>query len=378
MRNALRRLRQERGLGQEELARLAGVSRQTVSTIESGRSDPSTALALSLARALRCPVEELFWLEAPAVEALVARPLSAPSLPGPRRPAQSRLALAEVFGRWVAHPLPADHSVSLSTGADALLSSREAARTHVRLRPLRSLETLRNTVLAAGCDPALGLLAARLAGDHPGERLVWLPASSTAALLSLSQGQAHIAGAHLLDEDSGEFNVPFVRRLLPGREVLVVNLARWREGLLVARKNPRGIRGARDLARRGVRIVNREPGAGARRVLDRLLARAGVEAKRVRGYATVVGSHSAVAQAVAMGMADAGVATESAALACGLDFLPLAEERSDLVLPLELARDPRGGRILDTLASAAFRRDLGGIAAYQTTQSGRVLAEVHA
>src|SRR5260370_25315884 len=107
MRNALRRLRQERGLGQVELARLAGVSRQTVSTIESGRSDPATALALSLARALRCPVEELFWLEAPALEAAVARPLCAPSLPGPRRPAQMRVPLAEISGRWVAHPLPA-------------------------------------------------------------------------------------------------------------------------------------------------------------------------------------------------------------------------------------------------------------------------------
>src|SRR5207237_951426 len=159
------------------------------------------------------------------------------------------------------------------------------------------------------------------------------------------------AGAHLYDEQSGEFNLPFVRRLVPGRDVLVVNLARWREGLVVARDNPRGIRSAADLARPDVRIVNREPGAGARRLLDRALDRAGVASGDVRGYRTVLGGHAAVAQAVAMGMADAGVAAESAALAHGLSFVPLAEERSDLVLPLALAREARGARILETLQS---------------------------
>ena len=340
MKNAVRQLRQARGLEQAELARLCGVSRQTVSSIERGRTDPSTALSLALAAALRCRVEDLFWLaEGGSLEVEVAPPLAA----GPRG---SRAAVACIDGRFVAHALPAD---DLATTADALLPAR--GRTARLLRPAAAL---REGLLAVGCDPALGLLAAHLA---PRQRLVWLQASSTAALRALARGQAHLAGAHLFDEE-------FIRAHLPGREVLVVNLARWREGLAVAPRNPKGIHGPEDLAR--VRIVNREPGSGARALLDRILE------KHPKGYATVLASHAAVAQAVAMGAADAGVTTESAAIAHGLGFLPLSEERSDLVLPVELAAEPRGAQVLDTLRSRAFRRDLGAIKAYDTSESGEV------
>lgn len=351
MRNAVAQLRRARGLDQQELARLAGVSRQTVSSIESGRTDPSTALALSLARALHCAVEELFWLE-PGSEPLPVR------LAGGRR--SPRVALGSVGGEWIAHALPDD---ALTTAADALLPARGE-----KVRPLRPLQELRDNLLLVGCDPALGLLAAHRHG------LVWLQAGSTSALEALSRGEAHVAGTHLFDEQSGEFNLPFVRALVPGREVLIVNLARWRAGLAVARANPRGIRGAADLGRREVRIVNREPGSGARALLDRQLALHRI--RKVNGAGTVLGSHAAVAQAVAMGAADAGVTTESAALAAGLRFIPLAQERSDLVLPVEVAREPRGMRLLETLASAAFRRDLGAIAAYETRQCGEVMAQV--
>ncbi len=358
MRNQLRQLRLARGLEQKELGRLAGVSRQTVSSIESGRSDPSTAVALALASALERTVEELFALEpAPGLRVRPALPLQAAR--GSRR-----VVLASIGGDWISHALPAG---ALSTSADGLLQPRSR-----RALPLRPLESLRGTVVVAGCDPALALLAAHLAEGRAGVRLVWLQAASSAALSAVARGEAHLAGAHLYDEPSREFNVPFVRALLPGREALVVNLARWREGLAVARSNPRGIRGVQDLGRKSLRVATREPGAGARRLLDRLLAKHGVGAV----HATVLGSHAEVAQAVALGAVDAGVTTESAALAAELRFLPLAEERSDLVVPLEFAREPRGARLLETLASAAFRRDLGAIAAYESRQCGEVLADV--
>src|SRR2546429_6096988 len=111
----------------------------------------------------------------------------------------------------------------------------------------------------------------------------------------LARGEAHAAGAHLFDEESGEFNVPFVQQLLPGRDVLVVNLARWRAGLAVARGNPLGIRGVEDLGRRGVRVAGRESGSGARKLLDRLFAK---HAVRRTASALVLTSHAAVAQAV--------------------------------------------------------------------------------
>lgn len=385
MKNGVRRLRLERGFDQQELARLAGVSRQTLSSIEAGKTEPSTRIALSLARVLGCRVEALFWLEpeAAALDVKVALPATARPEASTRgragRKAQvSRAALAAVGDRWIAHLLPPHLPASLFMGADALMHAREVVKKRARVHPLRTLEALRRNVLVVGCDPAIGLLAARLGEDHPGERLVWIQATSTSALAALARGETHIAGTHLFDEVSGEFNVPFVRGLLPGRDLVVVNLARWREGLLVAKGNPRGIRDARDFGRKDVIIVNRELGAGARRLLDRLLREAGLRERSVRGYGREASGHVGVAQAVAMGAADAGIALESAALAMGLDFVPLAEERFDLVLPADFAQTPRGARILEVLGSRAFRRELASLGGYETTQSGQILAEVKA
>jgi molybdate-binding protein/DNA-binding XRE family transcriptional regulator len=398
MKSSIRLVRRARGLSQEELARLAGISRQSVNAIEAGRTDPSTSVALALSRALRSTVEELFSGE-PAQETLevtVARRLSAAALAGGAR-TPLRWSLGLVAGRWVAHELVPSEPASAITGADAV-SLRRGRRPRARVHPLGALEALRGKLLVAGCDPALGVLAARLAEAHPGDRLVWLHATSTAALESLGRGETHLAGSHLLDEGSGEYNVPFARRLasggaeglasrssalaggvktvVGGAGLAVVNLARWRAGIVVARGNPLAIRSVSDLAAKRIDIVNREPGAGARRLLDRLLASARVPPGRVRGYNRIFGSHAAVAQAVALGLCDAGIASEGAALSLGLSFVPLDEERSDLVLPLSLAQEPRGERLLETLASKAFRRDLGAFAAYDTAWSGRVLAEV--
>ena len=336
MRNSVRHMRQARGLEQAELARLCGVSRQALGNVEAGKADPSTSLALAIAGALRCSVEDLFQLP-DSLKVHVAPALSA-------APLSLRAALAEVGDRWIAHALPSD---ALSTSADALLPKSGA-----KVRPLRPLPELRERILAVGCDPALGLLAAHV------REVLWLQATSTSALQALARGEAHVAGAHL-------FGREYLAQQLPGRAFVVVNLARWREGLAVARRNPLGIHGASDLHR--ARIVNREAGAGARALLDRLL-----QGRRPRGYDVVLPSHAAVAQAVAMGAADAGVTTESAALALGLGFVPLSDERSDLVLPLELAKEPRGVRLVEALQSRAFRRDLGAIAAYDASHSGEV------
>lgn len=358
--SALRRRRLSRDLSQEALCALAGLSRQTLSTLEHGRGSPSTTVALKLARALECTVEDLFSLgdEGPLSADLVAALVPAPaSHPGPgasrRLVPGGRVALAQVQGRWVAHPLPDDRP------ADALLGAHRGRR--VRALPLRSLESLRGSLLVLGCDPALGLLAARVAEDHPHCRVTWLHAASEAALGALARGEAHLAGIHLRDEQSGEYNAPFARAALPGSAV--VGLSSWELGFVVARGNPRGVRSARDLARRDVCIVNREPGAGARKLLDALLRRARVS--KVRGYGLQARGHHAVAQAVALGAADAGIATRGAADCFGLRFLPLSEERFDLVLPAGAADDERVGRLLDSLRSRNFQRELGALKGYQ-------------
>lgn len=355
MRSQLRQHRLARGLSQESLCALAGLSRQTLSALEHGRGSPSTAIALRLARALGCRVEDLFSL---ADEEELTVELARQAASHSRRPAsrggalERRVALAQVQGRWIAHPLPDDRP------ADALLAGGRRARA----RPLRTLEALRSSLLLLGCDPALGLLAARVADDHPRARVTWLHAPSEAALAALASGQAHLAGIHLRDEASGEYNAPFARTALPGSTL--VGLARWELGFVTTRGNPRGIRTGHDLARRDVRIVNREPGAGARKLLDAHLARARVQGKAVRGYDLHARGHSAVAQAVALGAADAGVATRGAAHAFGLGFVPLSEERFDLVLPAGAEADLRVGRLLDALRSRAFQRELRSLHGY--------------
>jgi molybdate-binding protein/DNA-binding XRE family transcriptional regulator len=361
MQSGLRRARQRSGLKQGELAARAGISRQTLSALEAGRAQPSTAIALHLARALGCRVEELFWLRE---EGEVLRSALALPARGSRR-----ALLGRVAGRWVAHPLRTDDPLSVITPADALV-----ARGGMRL--LRPREAVEANVLLTGCDPGLAVLSGRVADRWPGQRVCWIPASSDAALSTLGKGDAHVAGAHLFDEEAREFNVPFVRRALGGRAAVVVTFAHLEEGFAVAPGNPRRIRKPEDIARPGIRFVNREPGAGARRLLDRLLRKAGVPATAVKGYNRVLGGHLQVAQAVAMGAADAGVVARSAAIAHGLHFVPLSHERFDLVFPKEWSSDARAARIVETLEGRAFRRELTTLGGYDTRQSGHLVTEL--
>jgi len=364
-RNAVRQARLSRGMDQQALAERIGLSRQALGAIESGAATPSTAVALRLAAALDRPVDRLFWLEPRRATAEVALAQAARKAPwrGPRR-----LLLGEVEGRRVGHVLP-EEDFAL---ADGLLAPGEGAR----VRLLRAPEEVSRNVLVSGCDPAIALLAARLSDRHSGRRLGWINASSLAALGALARGEVHVAGAHLEDEASGEFNVAFVRRLFPRRRMTLINLARWEEGLLVRRGDRRRIRGAADLARKGIRLINREPGAGARALLDRLLERAKVPRSALRGYETIAVGHAAVARAVASGAADAGIATRAAARQADLHFVPLSEERFDLVVPTETMAEPGVAALLDTLESPAFRAELGTLEGYATRQSGHRIAEV--
>ncbi len=358
LRSNLRRRRLSLGLSQGALSALAGLSRQTLSGLEHGRGIPSTAVALKLARALECRVEDLFEL---ADESTLLASLAV-AAPGESRGPGPRVALAQVGDRWVAHPVSDDHP------ADALLGARKGRA--FRAAPLRTLESLRGSLLVLGCDPALGLLAARVAEDHPRAHLTWLHAASETALLALARGEAHLAGIHLRDEPSGDYNAPFARAALPGSSL--VSLSRWELGFVVLKGNPRGIRSAHDLARADVRIVNREAGAGARKLLDALLREGGV--RKARGYDLLARGHQAVAQAVALGAADAGIATRGAALGFGLQFVPLSEERFDLVLPEGALADERVGRLLESLRSRAFQRDLKSLEGYQAGRAEVVAA----
>ena len=375
--SGLRRRRQLAGLTQLELSGRADLSRQRLSVLESGQTAPSTAVALRLAAILGCRVEDLFWIEEEPGE-ILAELAGEGRAPARGRGSESgaRVVLGLVKDRWVAHRLHPDDPSSLTVAADALIATERAPGERVRVRPLGSAAALRNNLLVCGCDPALGILAARAAQGAEGLRPIWVPAASDAALKTLARGHAHLAGAHLFDEDAREHNVPFVRRAFPGRAMLVVTLADIEEGFAVPKGNPRRIRKPEDLARPDVRLINREPGAGARRLLDRVLRKAGIQPGAVEGYERLARGHLQVAQQVASGAADVGVVARSAALAYGLDFVPLAEERFDLVLPREASDDPRVARFLETLQGRAFRRELAAVGGYDASHSGDVVAEI--
>ena len=354
VRSHLRELRQRAGLQQQELAARVGVSRQSLSAIEAGEAVPSTATALELARVLACRVEDLFAL------AGADEPLGA-TLAG--RPGSKRVALGFVRGRWVAHGLAGDDP----TPADGILG-----RGRAQVRPLRDLEALRGNLLVAGCDPALGLLGGHLLDGPARARLHWIRAASEPALDALDQGLVHMAGLHLFDPKSGEHNLPAVRARRAGQPTVVVNLASWQQGL-VSRRAARRFRKVADLP--GARVALREPGSGARALLDRLLAGAGIPLGRLRVAATLQG-HFEVARAVSEGIADAGIATEAAAAAFGLRFEPLADDRFDLVMHADLFHVAAAERLLDTLTGARFRQDLRALPGYGAAQTGRVIARL--
>ena len=202
--------------------------------------------------------------------------------------------------------------------------------------------------------------------------LAWQGGNSLQALQSVGRGEAHLAGTHLLDPSSGVYNVPFAQRLL-GPDARLVTFAVWEQGLMLAPGNPRGIQHVGDLAHSGVRIANREPGSGARALLDAELARAGIAAARVTGYTTVVRSHLAAAEAVAAGLADAAVGVRAAALALGLGFLPLAQERYDLAIPDRLFEQAPVQALLETLTSPLFRLEVEALGGYDVTLMGTLV-----
>jgi molybdate-binding protein len=227
-------------------------------------------------------------------------------------------------------------------------------------------------LLVAGCDPGISLLAQHL-GRFDDVDMVVAPSSSQQALQWLKQGKVHVAGSHLRDTATGEYNLPAVKRLFPGGAVKVVTFAIWEQGLVLAGGNPKNIRSIDDLARKGVRIINREKGAGSRDLLDQRLRDAGISPSQVDGYDRIAHGHLTAALAVSLGEADCCIATRSAARTFGLSFVPLATERYDLIMRRQYARLPAVQALLDVLNRAALRTKLEILAGYDTRHTGEVL-----
>ena len=197
--------------------------------------------------------------------------------------------------------------------------------------------------------------------------LLNLPVGSLDGLVNLRQGLCQVSGSHLLDE-SGEYNTPFVRHLFPDRDIEIVTLAYRTQGLLLTAGNPKSIRKITDIARADVRFVNRNAGSGTRLWLDAELRRLNLPAENINGYGTVVKTHTEAAALVASGKADVSLGLQAAALQHELDFIPLFEERYDLVLPRE--NESTLSPLLDYLQTAAFRTELNTLTGYNPAHSG--------
>lgn len=366
--NRIRVLRAARDYTQAELGRRAGLTRQAVSAIEGGRYVPNTETALQLAAALRCRVEDLFRLggfeDACPVDWVA---------PGPVHEAPP-VVLARVGERMVAHPMGPDARISEGfSGADGVLLPDEPTKTARLFTPAPHLE---RTVLVLGCDPSLNLLGELAARGGSGGRVGWLPRASRPALEGLARAEAHLAGCHLLEPDGEGYNVSHAREALRSTGGLVMTFASWEQGVAVAAGNPRGLSGVEDLTRTGLRIVNRGAGSGARQLLDRLLADAGLTADDVAGYEDEVGGHLAVARAVAAGRGDAGITLRAAARAFGLDFIPLTQVRFDLVVPTWAQDHPPVDVLLDLLQGRELREAVGSVPGYEVGGMGSVVAEL--
>ncbi|MGQ9532096.1 MAG: molybdopterin biosynthesis protein [Desulfotomaculales bacterium] len=293
-----------------------------------------------------------------------------------------RVKLGQVGEKLIATPLARGAGLITSLiRADGILRIPAAAEgveagQRVEVELLRSPEEIAQTVVVIGShDLALDVLADLLKRKYPEAGLSSAHVGSMAGLLALRRGEAHAAGTHLLDEETGEYNVPYLRRLLPGTPVVLVNLAYREQGLMVRPGNPKGIHDLSDLARPEVRFVNRQKGAGTRVLLDYKLKQLGLSPDQIRGYENEEFTHMAVAVAVASGRADVGLGILAAARALNLEFIPVLQERYDLCFLKAYWDQPVVRRVLDVLNSAEFRERVAAFGGYDLRDCGRVMWE---
>ena len=294
-----------------------------------------------------------------------------------------RVKVGRVGERVIATPLTRGAGVIMSlVRADGLVriprfSEGLEAGSAVEVELLRPREEVENTIVAIGShDMTLDLLGSLLHKDNAALSLASANVGSLGGLQALRREEAHLAGTHLLDEDTGEYNIPYIRRVLGDSEVVVVNLTYRDQGLIVPKGNPENIRTLSDLSREDVSFVNRQRGSGTRLLLDYELKLAGISVESIKGYDRDEYTHTGVAAAVASGIASVGLGILAAARALDLDFVPLLKERYDLVIPKRYYESQLLQPLLQIIRRSDFQEQVTNLGGYDTSQTGQVIAEL--
>ncbi|HUJ19051.1 MAG TPA: molybdopterin biosynthesis protein [Nitrospirota bacterium] len=336
--------------------------------------------ALTFALFVKPLIYALQGLKAPEAETVTAR-LSRQVASSLGQEEFIRVKLGSVAGNLIATPVTRGAGALMSlVRADGIIrvpamSEGIAAGQEIGVELLRTGGDIRNTIVCIGShDNALDVLGNYLKKKHPELTLSSAHVGSMGGLLAIKRGEAHVAGTHLLDEETGEYNVSYIRKLLPDTRTVLVNLVHRTQGFIVPKGNPKGIRGFEDLVRPDVVFVNRQAGAGTRLLTDLSLRKLKIDPNTVKGYHHEEFTHMAVAAAVASGAADTGLAVLSAAQALGLDFIPVAQERYDLAVPQEFYETPMVQALFGIIrGDKGFREEIIAMGGYDVSEMGKVL-----
>lgn len=257
------------------------------------------------------------------------------------------------------------------------MSEGIAPGSEVNVALIRSKNEIENTLVCIGShDNALDVLANFLKKRCPSLSLSSAHVGSMGGLMAIKKSEAHIAGTHLLDEASGEYNVPFIQRLLKDIPLKLINLVYRRQGLLVRKGNPKNIRTVDDLVRDDVFFINRQPGSGTRLLTDKCLKERGIGPGAVNGYEKEEFTHMGVASAVASGAADTGMAILTSAIALDLEFIPVTHERYDLLITNKVLETPMIQSFLNIITSDdEFRDTVRALGGYDVRDMGKVMYE---
>jgi len=291
-----------------------------------------------------------------------------------------RMTVGYVNDRYIANPLTRGAGVTMSlVRADGLLIIPENSLGYeqdenVEIELLKEKSTLRHNLLAAGShDLILDLLATALKEANPILNLSSAHLGSMGGIMAIGRGQAHLAGVHLFDPETGEYNVPYIKKMLPGKKLHLVNLVYRMQGWIVPAGNPEKVKSIVDLADTKKGYINRQKGAGTRLLFDYLLKEANLSPDRIRGYEREEHTHLNIAAAVAAGTASAGLGILSAAKAFDLDFIPLVEERYDLLMDDNFTTSPEASLLLDIITKPEFKSKVEALGGYSMRDAGATI-----